>query len=116
MPRRELRAYLFDVQEACERIEEFTRDTSLAEYEQTVLIRSAVERQLEIIGEALTQALRHHPALAGRIDDSGRIIAFRNQLAHGYASTSDEVVWVVVTSRVPDLRERVKSLLLELGE
>ena len=116
MPRRDLRAYLFDIAEACERIEEFTGGASFGDYQQTVMLRSAVERQFEIMGEALSQAIRHHPEVADRINDSGRIIAFRNQLAHGYASVSAEVVWFVVHDSLPALHERVEALLLELDE
>jgi uncharacterized protein with HEPN domain len=56
------------------------------------MIRSAVERQFGIIGEALVQALRIYPELESHITDIGRIIAFRNRLIHGYASVSDEIV------------------------
>ncbi|HVA85942.1 MAG TPA: HepT-like ribonuclease domain-containing protein [Candidatus Saccharimonadales bacterium] len=94
MPPRDLRAHLFDVAEACRLIEEFTRGASFDDYQRTVLLRSAVERQFEIIGEALSQALRYHPSLAGQTNESDRIIAFRNQLAHGYSSVADDVVWV----------------------
>jgi len=116
MPPRDLRAYLFDIAEACRLIEDFTRGASLADYERTVLLRSAVERQFEIIGEALSQALRYHPTLAEQINDTSRIIAFRNQLAHGYASVADDVVWDAVETNLPALRERVSALLRELDD
>jgi uncharacterized protein with HEPN domain len=116
MPPRDLRAYLFDIAEACQRIQDFTGGASFADYQRTVLVRSAVERQFEIIGEALSQALRYHPTLADRINDAGRIIAFRNQLAHGYASVADDVVWYAVETNLPALHERVSALLLELDD
>ena len=116
MPPRDLRAYLFDIAEACQRIDEFTTGLSLADYRQAAVLRAAVERQFEIIGEALRQALHHHPTLAEQIDDTSRIIAFRNQLAHGYASIADDVVWDVVETNLPALRQRVDALLLELDE
>lgn len=116
MPPRDLRAYLFDIVEACQRIQDFTVGASFADYQRAVLIRSAVERQFEIIGEALSQALRYHPTLADQINDTGRIIAFRNQLAHGYASVADDVVWYVVGTNLPALHERVSALLLELAD
>lgn len=116
MPPRDLRAYLFDIAEACQHIEDFVGDASIDDYRQAAFLRSAVERQLEIIGEALNQALRYHPTLADRINDTSRIIAFRNQLAHGYASIVDDVVWDIVESNLPALRERVSALLLELDD
>jgi len=81
MSQRDVRAYLFDIAEACRLVLEFTRTRSAGDYATDPMLRSAVERQLEIMGEALAQALRHHPGLlAGRIPEAPRIIAFRNQL------------------------------------
>jgi uncharacterized protein with HEPN domain len=93
MPRRDARAYLYDISVACTRIAEFTSGQSLADYSGNAMIRSAVERQFEIIGEALNQLEQADPVLAERITDASRIIAFRNRLIYGYATVSDEVVW-----------------------
>ena len=79
----EVRKYLFDVLQACELLLRFTSGKTFDEYAKDELLRSAVERQFEIIGEALGQALRVDSALAGAVTDSGRIIAFRNRLIHG---------------------------------
>lgn len=115
MPR-DLRAYLFDIAEACVLVCDFTRGKSAADYARDPLLRSAVERQLEIVGEALNQALHHHAAtLANQIPEAPRIIAFRNQLAHGYASVVDDVVWAIVESDLPAIHDRADSLLRELG-
>ena len=117
MPPRDLRAYLFDIAEACRLVDDFTRGKSAEDYDHEPLLRSGVERQLEIVGEALSQALRHHPtALTDRIPEAPRIIAFRNQLAHGYASVADDVVWYAVETNLPALHERVSALLLELDD
>lgn len=77
------------------------------------MLRSAVERQFEIIGEALNQLLRREPGLSERISDASVIIAFRNRLIHGYASVSDEVVWGVVERYLPVLSSEVRDLLAE---
>jgi len=60
------------------------------------MLRSAVERQFEIMGEALRRALALDSTLAGHITDTPSILAFRNRSVHGYATVSDEVVWGVV--------------------
>ncbi|MDG6258178.1 MAG: DUF86 domain-containing protein [Methanomicrobiaceae archaeon] len=73
----------------------------------------AVERQFEIIGEALNQLLRREPALREKISDASLIIAFRNRLIHGYATVSDEVVWGVIEGYLPALSGEVRSLLRE---
>jgi uncharacterized protein with HEPN domain len=72
-----------------------------------------VERQFEIIGEALRRALQSQPELATRISDRGRIIAFRNRLTHAYASVADEVVWGVIEEYLPRLFREVRAILEE---
>jgi len=75
------------------------------------LLRSAVERQLGIIGEAATQALRHFPEIEQEISDLQKIIAFRNRLIHGYVEISDEIVWAIATVDVPKLLGEVEAIL-----
>ncbi len=77
------------------------------------MMRSAVERQLGIIGEALNRLARVDPELAGRIPDIGRIVGFRNVLAHGYDVVDDEVVWTAIMLDVPELAAAVAALLAE---
>jgi uncharacterized protein with HEPN domain len=113
MPRLEVRKYLFDIQQACELLLEFTRGKCFADYSADPLLRSAVERQFEIVGEALNQLLRFEPTLASRISHSRRIVAFRNRLIHGYDSLADDIIWGVLETNLPTLRQEVGSLLDE---
>ena len=87
------RKYLWDALEAGKRIARFTSGKSLEAYEADELLRSAVERQLEIIGEALNKLRTADPQLAATIPELPRIIAFRNILIHGYASVDNKLVW-----------------------
>lgn len=112
---REVLTHLFDVAQACELLERFTAGKRFEDYAVDPLLRSAVERQFEIAGEALNRALRLDPDLARRITDAGRIVAFRNRLIHGYASVSDEVVWGVLESNLSTLRAEVRAVLEEGG-
>ncbi|MFF1633929.1 DUF86 domain-containing protein [Leifsonia sp. NPDC058248] len=77
------------------------------------LHRSAVERQLLIVGEALNNLRRIDPETAERIPDLVRIIGLRNVLAHGYAVVDDTVVWLAASTRVPELLTTVRSLLAQ---
>ncbi|HEV3276022.1 MAG TPA: HepT-like ribonuclease domain-containing protein [Terriglobia bacterium] len=77
------------------------------------MLRFAVERQFEIVGEPLNQAIRLEPGLSDQVSNSRRIVAFRNRLIHGYASISDEVVWGVIETSLPALRREVTALLGE---
>jgi len=110
MPR-DLRKYLYDIQQACALLAGFTSNKTFVDYAADAMLRSAVERQFEIIGEALSQAIRVDPSLVERISHSGRIIAFRNKLIHGYASVSDEVVWGVVQMNLAVLQREIAALL-----
>ncbi len=84
----EIRKYLFDIAQACELLAQFIAGKALADYAAEPLLRSAVERQFEII-------------------------AFRNRLIHAYASIADEVVWGVLETNLPTLRRELDALLKE---
>jgi len=112
----ETKKYFFDIAEACELIMQFTAGKSLPDYQNDLLLRSGVERQLEIIGEALSQAIKHDPSVAELISSSSRIIPFRNRLIHGYATISDNVVWEVLETNLPVLAREVKDQLENAGE
>ncbi len=111
--RPEVRKYLFDMEQAARLIARFTKDRSFADYEADPMLRSAVERQFEVIGEALSQMARLDATSADRISERPRIIAFRNILAHGYAQVDDRLVWDVVESKLPMLQKEVAALLQE---
>jgi uncharacterized protein with HEPN domain len=105
------RKYLHDIREACRKLEVFTRGRSLQDYLADELLRSAVERQFEIIGEALVRLSKVDATLADRIPDQRRIIAFRNILIHGYATIRNDTVWGVVETDLPVLSRCVAELL-----
>ena len=105
--------YLFDVQQAVARITDFTAGKQFADYHNDALLRAAVERQFEIIGEALAQLARVDEKLAARISEYRRIVAFRNILIHGYADVDARLVWAVVEAKLPILRQEVELLLAE---
>ena len=109
----EARKYLFDIRQACDLLAEFTAGKSLADYAADAMMRSAVERQFEITGEALSKLLKVEPSIAGAITDSKRIISFRNVLIHGYATVSNEAVWTIVEKNLPVLHREVAQLLTD---
>lgn len=109
----DVRKYLFDMQQACERIADYTQGKSFEDYLQDSMLRSAVERQFTIVGEALSQALRIEPCLADQITRFRRIINFRNVIVHGYAHVIHETVWGVVVRDLPRLRGELAALLAD---
>jgi uncharacterized protein with HEPN domain len=90
---------------------EFSAGKSFEEYQADAMLRSAVERQFEIIGEALNQLSRVDADLAAGIPDLRRVVAFRNILIHGYAIVDDALVWQVLTDKLPGLAKTVRDLL-----
>lgn len=111
--RLESKKCLYDVRQAVLRLQAFTAGKSFVDYQHDALLRAGVERQLEIVGEALNQLARTDPETAARIGEHRRIIAFRNILIHGYAEVDDRVVWSVVESKLPALLREAEGLLDE---
>ena len=105
--------YLYDIQQAAAGIAQFTAHTDFEQYHENAMLRAAVERQFEIIGEALSQLARLDQAVVARISEHRRIIAFRNILIHGYADVDDRVVWDIIQEKLPVLRREVEALLTE---
>lgn len=109
--RLEARKYLYDMQRAADLLTAFTTGKTFADYERDAMLRAAVERQFEIIGEAMTQLAKVDETVAGRISHYERIIAFRNVLAHQYADVDERLVWNVVETNLPALVREVAALL-----
>ena len=103
--------YLYDIHEACALIEQFVDGKTFEDYTADPLLRSGVERQFGIIGEALNQAIRVEPEFAGNISGTDRIIALRNRLIHGYASIADEIIWGIIEEKLNILHREVETLL-----
>jgi len=114
MPR-DPRAFLWDAREAALAIESFTRGLDATSYLANEMAQSAVERKFEIIGEALNQLTKLDAGLAARIPDLAQIVAFRNQLIHGYATVNVSTVWNITQTALPQLRIAVQALLEELA-
>jgi len=99
----ETKKYLLDIQGAAALALDFVSGRTLADYEASAMVRAAVERQCEIIGEALAKLAKVDEAVTARISEHRRIIVFRNILIHGYADVDHRLVWDVVTTKVPIL-------------
>ena len=110
MPR-DARAYLTDIVEACDAITVAVRALDLALYQGNRLVRSSVEREFILIGEAAAALARFAPSIFDMITRARRIVDFRNQLTHEYSAVDDAVVWAVVEHDVPLLRRECAALI-----
>jgi uncharacterized protein with HEPN domain len=101
---------LFDIKIAILEIDSFFPEgnLSLSEYKHNLILKRAVERNLEIMGEAMNRILREDPGFP--IEEANRIVGLRNLIIHGYDSISDENIWAILMNHLPLLREKVESL------
>ncbi|MEM9672615.1 MAG: DUF86 domain-containing protein [Cyclobacteriaceae bacterium] len=102
----EAKKYLSDILQAIELIEGFTvGHNSFSDYQQDLKTKSAVERQLGIIGEAVNQyrKIQEQPELT----NVRQIIATRNRLIHSYDSIDDTIVWAIIQKHLPVLKSEV---------
>ncbi len=102
---------LFDVLESGRSIGAWREGRSFRDYEIDRQFRRAVEREFEIIGEALNRLADAAPDTARLIAELPRIVSFRNRIIHGYDTVDDATVWGVIESHLPKLLEQVQNLL-----
>jgi uncharacterized protein with HEPN domain len=108
-------ALLWDARRAAQLVHDFIAGRTWPDYQADAMLRSAVERQFEIIGEALNRLSRVDPVTAALVEDLPRIVAFRNVLVHAYARIDDGLVWEVATTRIDPLIARLELFLNESG-
>ncbi len=103
--------WLYDIDEAISEIEgyflEFPKDFGL--YKSNILLKRAIERDLEIIGEAVNRILKAKPDFP--ILNAKRIIGLRNQIIHAYDNISDENIWAIISKHIPLLKDEIKSII-----
>lgn len=109
--RLEARKYLLDVQLALDRLSRFTNGKDFKQYLVDEMLRSAVERQLSVVGEALSRLSKEDPAVIAAVGDWRQIVAFRNILIHGYATVDDRIVWGVIENHLGPLSRAIQDLL-----
>ncbi len=111
---RDPRGWLYDARQSADAITRFLAGISQDEYLTNEILRAAVERHFEIIGEALARLARSSPEVAARIPDLARAVAFRNLLIHGYRVVDSQTVWRITQEDLPPLRDGVAALLADL--
>lgn len=108
-----IKTWLFDILSSINEIESYFVNQSMQfqNYQKDLRTKRAVERNIEIIGEAMNRILKENNEI--QISDSRKIVAVRNRIIHGYDSVSDEVIWGIVIKQLPILKAEVEKMLSE---
>lgn len=101
--------YLYDILESVDSIEDFIAEINFLQYQQNKMVRRAVEREFEIIGEAMNELLKIDKNL--KITSAKRIIGMRNRVIHWYDKIDNGVIWGTIKKHLPLLKTQVKELL-----
>ena len=109
----QIKTWLFDILNAINEIDSFFEDApkEFAVYQNDLKTKRAVERNIEIIGEAMNRVLQSDPSAP--LSNARKIVDTRNRIIHGYDSVSDEIIWSIVVSHLPQLKNEVELLLNE---
>jgi len=106
----DIKAWLEDIKRSIDEIYDFLPDeTTYTEFDKDIKTRKAVERNIEIIGEALNRILKVDPII--KISDSRKIVDTRNRIIHGYDSITSDILWLILQRSLPLLKEEVDELL-----
>jgi uncharacterized protein with HEPN domain len=106
----EIKAWLYDILSSIMEIDSFFTDIpkEYNSYRNDIRTRRAVERNIEIIGEALSRIMAKDPTI--EITNARKIVDTRNRIIHGYDSVSDEIVWGIVINHLPILQKEAQDL------
>ncbi len=109
----DIKTWLYDILNAINEIQSFfiDRPKEFLNYQNDLRTKRAVERNIEIIGEAMNRILKKDKTI--EITNSRRMVDLRNRIIHGYDSVSDDVIWATVIRYLPVLRAEVEQLLGE---
>lgn len=109
----EIKYWLYDILNAIMEIESFFNDRTkeFTTYQNDLRTKRAVERNIEIIGEALSRITKHDATIL--ISNSRKIVDTRNRIIHGYDSVSDDVIWGILIRHIPILQTEIQQLLKE---
>ena len=107
----DIKVWLYDILNAIEEIEGFfiDRPKQFIDYQKDIRTKRAVERNIEIIGEAMNRILKAEMSL--EISNSRKIVDVRNKIIHGYDSVSDDIIWGVIIKYLPVLRSEIEMFL-----
>jgi len=108
---REKSQSVLDALNACQTIREFTQGQTFEAYLESKLLRSGVERQFEVLGEAFNRIDLIDPLFRDNVPEMGAVIGMRNRIIHGYDAVDDSIIWDAVQRHVPRLIAVLEKLI-----
>jgi uncharacterized protein with HEPN domain len=106
----DVQAWLSDIDLSIKEINDFLPPKKeFHTFQSDLKTRKAIERNIEIIGEAMNRILEIHPDIL--ISNSRKIVDTRNRIIHGYDSVSADVLWLIVVRYLPVLQKEINDLL-----
>jgi uncharacterized protein with HEPN domain len=105
--------WLFDIRIAIEEVNGYfeNEEKDFFKYRQNIMLKRAVERDLEIIGEAINRIITRDQSYNAKISNAKAIIVLRNQVIHAYDNISDENIWSILTTHLPKLKVEIDNLI-----
>lgn len=109
----EIKTWLYDILQAINEIDSYYENKPMIfeEYRNDIKTKRAIERDLEIIGEAVNRILKKDNSF--KINNAKQIVGTRNRIIHGYDTVSDDLIWSIVINRLPKLKDEISDLLGE---
>jgi len=109
----EIKTLLFDIANAIREIESFFSDRpkQFASFQNDIRTKRAIERNIEIIGEAINKILQKDSSI--ELSNARKIVDTRNRIIHGYDTVSDDIIWGIIINHLPVLKSEVEKLLNE---
>jgi len=108
--KREIKKHLFDINTSIDSINNFLGEKrDFFEYQENKLLRRGIEREIEIIGEAMSRILKLDQSI--KIKNARQIVDARNWVIHGYDKVDDVVIWGIVSNHLPKLKKEIEELL-----
>ena len=108
--KREVKKYLYDIKTSIESIYDFLGEKrNFSEYQNNKLLRRGIEREIEIIGEAVNRIMKIDPKI--KIECARQIVDTRNWVIHGYDRVDDVVIWGIISIHLPKLKTEIEHYL-----
>jgi uncharacterized protein with HEPN domain len=109
---KEFLTWLEDIKQSIDEIEDFLPENrNFFEFQKDLKTRKAIERNIEIIGEAISRILKVNPEF--KITNARKIVDTRNRIIHGYDSVSVDIIWAIVCNDLENLKQEIEVLLEE---